>query len=101
MSTDFRDWSAKLQEQCIDNICDIFNKYKIPYRRDKINRPRQQITLLPFAGHTDALLAIYATQSIEIERLKNELWRLRGMTKNEWKSEEEAAESLLHGAKRN
>ena len=91
MSVDFREWSVKLQEQCIDNICSIFNKYKIPYRRDKLNRPRQQITLLPYANHagfatqTDALLAIYATQSIEIERLRNELYRLRGMTKNEWK----------------
>lgn len=101
MSTDFRDWSVKLQEQCIDNICDTLDKYNIPYRRDKVNRPRQQITLLPFAGHTDALLVVYATQSIEIERLKNELWKLRGMTKSEWKSEEEVTEGLLHSAKRN
>lgn len=107
MSLDFRGWSYKAQEQCIDGICDILNKYKIPYRRDKLNHPRQQITLLPYANHagfatqTDALLAIYAVQSIEIEKLKNELWKLRGMTKSEWKSEEEVAESLLHGIKRN
>ena len=96
MSLDFRRWSYKAQEQCIDGICDILNKYNIPYKRDKMNRPRHQITLLPFAGHTEALLAVYAEQSIEIETLNNELWKLRGMTKNEWKSEEEAAEDLLH-----
>ena len=107
MSTDFREWSAEIQENCIGAICCILRKQGIPHYRDKMNRPLQQITLLPYANHTgfatqtDALLAIYAAQSIEIEKLKNELWKLRGMTKSEWKSEEEAAESLLHGTKRN
>ena len=88
MVDNFRDWSAKIQNNCVSAICDILYKNRIPYIRQKMNRPRQQIYLPPFAGHTDALLAVYAAQEIEIERLRNELYKLRGMTKSEWKSEE-------------
>lgn len=107
MSTDFREWSTEIQENCISAICCILRKQGIPHYRDKMNRPRQQITLLPYINHvgfatqTDALLAVFAEKQIEIEMLKNELYKLRGMTKSEWKSEEEATEDLLRSTKRN
>lgn len=104
---DFRNWNAKIQENCIDAICHIFEKQAIPYHRDKMNRPRQQITLLPYANHvgfatqTDALLAVFAEKQLEIEMLRNELYQLRGMTKGEWKNIEEVTEGVLHGTERN
>lgn len=88
MVDNFRDWNAKVQDGCVSAICDILNKNRIPYIRQRMNRPRQQIYLPPFAGHTDALLAVFAAQEIEIEKLRNELYKLRGITKGEWKSEE-------------
>lgn len=101
MSTDFRDWSPEIQERCVDSIRAILDRYKIPYKYSNVFRPRHQILLLPDAGHTDALLAVYSTMAVEIEMLKSELYRLRGMTKNEWKSEEEVTEGLLHSTERN
>ena len=107
MSTDFREWSAKIQENCIGAICYILRKQGIPYYRDKMNRPRQQIILLPYMNHagfatqTDALLAVFAAKQTEIEMLRNELYKLRGMTKSEWKSEEEVTKGLLHSTERN
>ena len=95
MGTRYTEWSAEIQLRCIDSICRILDKFHIPYYRYKMNRPRQQLILPPLAS-TEALLAVYAHQQVEIEVLRSEIYKLRGMTKSEWKSEEEATEDLLH-----
>lgn len=96
MGIRYTEWSAELQLRCIDSICRILDKFNVPYYRNKMNRPRQQLMLPPLAS-TEALLAVYAHQQVEIEMLRGEIYKLRGMTKNEWKE----AEDLLHSTERN
>lgn len=75
----------------ISCICDILEKQKIPYKRNKILRSLHQLTVPEYLT-TRALVAVYVSQDKIIDELRTELYKLRGMTKNEWKE----TEDLLH-----
>lgn len=95
----YRDLECPKDIICTDKIvnfvCDILEKQKIPYRRNKALRPLHQLTL-PEQAVTRALVAVFVEQDKIIDELRAELYRLRGMTKNELKE----TEDLLHSAKR-
>ena len=77
--------------EVVNRICGILEKQKIPYRRNKALRPLHQLTI-PEQLVTKALVAVYVEQDRIIDELRTELYKLRGMTKNEFKE----TEDLLH-----
>ena len=78
-------------DKVVSFVCDILEKQKIPYRRNKALRPLHQLTI-PEQLVTKALVAVFVEQDRIIDELRTELYRLRGMTKNEFKE----TEDLLH-----
>lgn len=82
-------------DKVISCICSILEEQHIPYRRNKAMRPMHQL-MLPEHVVTTALVAVFTEQDKIIDELRNELYRLRGMTKNEFKE----AEDLLYSEKR-
>lgn len=99
--SDFLDWPMLRQDAVIHEICRILEKHHIPYTRKKMNRPARSLTLMAPGCDAQALMAVYVEQDKIIDELRTELYKLRGITKNEWRSEEEAAKDLLHSTKRN
>jgi hypothetical protein len=98
--SDFLDWSMQRQNVVIHEIRSILKKYHIPYVYRRLDRPARSINLVTPGCDAQALMAVYVEQDRIIDELRRELFKLRGMTKSEWKSEEEAAEDLLHSTKR-
>lgn len=78
-------------DRVVSFVCDILEKQKIPYRRNKALRPLHQLTV-PEQLTTKALVAVFIEQDRIIDELRTELYKLRGMTKNEFKE----TEGLLH-----
>lgn len=99
--SDFLAWPAVRQDAVVREVCRILDKNNIPYVHKRINRPARSLTLMAPGCDAQALMAVYVEQDKIIDELRTELYRLRGITKNEWKSEEEAAEGLLHSTERN
>lgn len=99
--SDFLGWPMLRQNMVIHEICGILEKHCIPYVRNKMNRPARSLTLMAPGCDAQALMAVYVEQDKIIDELRTELYKLRGMTKNEWKNEEEAAKGLLHSTGRN
>ena len=71
-------------DRVVSFICKILEEQKIPYKRNRALRPLHQLTV-PEQLVTKALIAVYVEQDRIIDELRTELYRLRGMTKNEWK----------------
>lgn len=69
-------------DRVVSCICDILEKQKIPYRRNKVLRPLHQLTI-PEQLTTKALVAVFNEQDRIIDEFRTELYKLRGMTKNE------------------
>jgi hypothetical protein len=99
--SDFLDWPMPRQYAVIHEICSILEKHHIPYVCNKMNRPARSLTLMAPGCDAQALMAVYVEQDKIIDELRTELFKLRGMVKNEWKSEEYTAKGLLHSTERN
>ena len=99
--SDFLDWPTPRQDVIMHDIRKILEKHHIPYKYERVNRPARSLTLMAPGCDAQALMAVYVEQDKIIDELRTELYRLRGMTKSEWKSEEEAAKDLLHSTERN
>ena len=82
---DFLDWPMPRQDMIVREICRILEKHHIPYVRNMVNRPARSLTLTAPGCDAQALMAVYVEQDMIIDELRTELYRLRGMTKNEWK----------------
>lgn len=78
-------------DRIVSLVCNILEKQKIPYKRNKILRPQHQLKVHEFLT-TRALVAVYVEQDKIIDELRTELYKLRGITKNEFKE----TEDLLH-----
>lgn len=90
--SDFLEWPLPRQEAVIREVCEILDKNHIPYVYKRVNRPARSLTLMAPGCDAQALMAVYVEQDRIIDELRTELYKLRGMTKNEWKE----TESLLH-----
>lgn len=95
--SDFLNWSMRQQDMIVHEICRILDKNGIPYVRKRMNRPARSLTLMAPGCDAQALMAVYVEQDRIIEELRRELFKLRGMTKNEWKE----TEDLHHSPKWN
>ena len=93
---DFLDWPLPRQEAVVHEICKILDKNDIPYAHKYMNRPARSLTLMAPGCDAQALMAVYVEQDRIIDELRTELYKLRGMTKNEWKE----TEGLRHSTKR-
>lgn len=80
---DFLEWPAARQDAVVREVCGILDKNGIPYVRKRINRPARSLTLMAPGCDAQALMAVYVEQDKIIDELRTELYRLRGMTKNE------------------
>ena len=89
---DFLEWPAARQDAVVHEVCRILDKNHIPYVHKRINRPARSLTLMAPGCDAQALMAVYVEQDRIIDELRTELYKLRGMTKNEWKE----TEDLLH-----
>lgn len=92
MMSDFLEWPMLRQDMVIREICRILEEHHIPYMRNKMCRPARSLTLTAQYCDAQALMAVYVEQDRIIDELRTELYRLRGMTKNEWKE----TKGLLH-----
>ena len=90
--SDFLEWPMPRQDAVVREICKILEKHHIPYMRNKVCRPARSLTLTAQYCDAQALMAVYVEQDKIIDELRTELYRLRGMTKNEWKE----TKDLLH-----
>ena len=90
--SDFLDWPTPRQDAIVREICRILDKNCIPYRHNRMNRPARSLTLMASGCDAQALMAVYVVQDKIIDELRTELFKLRGMTKNEWKE----TKDLLH-----
>ena len=95
--SDFLDWSMQRQDVIIHEIRLILEKYHIPYRYQRVNRPARSLTLTAPGCEAQALMAVFVEQDRLIDELRTEIFKLRGMTKNEFKE----AEDVLNNAERN
>ena len=93
----FLEWPTPRQEVVVREICKILDKNDIPYVRKIMNRPARSLTLMAPGCDAQALMAVYVEQDKIIDELRTELYRLRGMTKNEFKE----IKDLLHSTERN
>ena len=82
---DFLEWPAARQNAVVHEVCRILDKNRIPYVHKRINRPARSLTLMAPGCDAQALMAVYVEQDKIIDELRTELYRLRRMTKNEWK----------------
>ena len=82
---DFLEWPAVRQDAVVREVCRILDKNYIPYVYKRINRPARSLTLMAPGCDAQALMAVYVEQDKIIDELRTELYRLRGLTKNEWK----------------
>ena len=89
---DFLEWPVPRQDAVVREICKILEKHHIPYIRNKVCRPARSLILTAQYCDAQALMAVYVEQDKIIDELRTELYRLRGMTKNEWKE----TKDLLH-----
>ena len=89
---EFLEWSMPRQDVIVREICRILDKNGIPYVHKIMNRPARSLTLMAPGCDAQALMAVYVEQDKIIDELRTELYRLRGMTKNEFKE----TEDLLH-----
>lgn len=89
---DFLNWPMPRQDVIIHEICRILEKHHIPYVYKRVNRPARSLTLKAPGCDAQALMAVYVEQDRIINELRTELYRLRGITKNEWKE----TKDLLH-----
>lgn len=98
---DFLEWPAARQDVVVREVCRILDENHIPYIYKRINRPARSLTLTAPGCDAQALMAVYVEQDKIIDELRTELYRLRGMTKSEWKSTEYTPKGLLHSSERN
>jgi hypothetical protein len=89
---DFLEWPAVRQDAVVREVCRILDKNHIPYVHKRINRPARSLTLMAPGCDAQALMAVYVEQDKIIDELRTELYKLRGMAKNE----QEETEDLLH-----
>ena len=90
--SNFLDWPMARQDMIVHEVRRILDKNGIPYVYKRVNRPARSLTLMAPGCDAQALMAVYVEQDRIIDELRTELYRLRGMTKNEWKE----AEDILH-----
>ena len=93
---EFLEWPMVRQDATVREICRILDKNGIPYVHKRVNRPARSLTLMAPGCDAQALMAVYVEQDKIIDELRTELYRLRGMTKNEFKE----TEDLLHSTER-
>ena len=80
---DFLEWPRARQNMIVHEVCRILDKNDIPYVYKRVNRPARSLTLMAPGCDAQALMAVYVEQDKIIDELRTELYRLRGMTKNE------------------
>lgn len=90
--TDFLEWPMPRQDAVVREVCRILDKHHIPYVHKRMNRPARSLTLMAPGCDAQALMAVFVEQDKIIDELREELFRLRRMTKNEFKE----TEGLLH-----
>ena len=89
---DFLNWPMPRQDVIVREICRILDKNGIPYVHKRMNRPARSLTLMAPGCDAQALMAVYVEQDRIIDELRTELFKLRGIAKNEFKE----TEDLLH-----
>ena len=83
---DFLEWPMPRQDAVVREVCRILEKHHIPYVHERMNRPARSLTLTAMGCDAQALMAVYVEQDRIIDELRTELYKLRGMTKNEWEN---------------